>query len=777
VIGAILLTGFNLKVDVSLDQLQEPSSDSYQSFKKNIDIFGTDESLMLLVSSPNLLTSASLKKLSTLQQDIGRQIPFISNINSIINIPIIQDNNENIIISTAFDPWPSNATELKARLALINSNAPGAEAIRALISKDSRSTLIIISLQKMETVNITTKVKNYRVASDALALLITKYQEPEFNIQVTGQASLLAKVHKVLLKDIYILPAAALAISILTLLILFKRLSAVILPALVIIMPITSTLALMSLTSSAIQIPTGMLPPLLVVVSVAFCVHILTAFDYFLSENTPHNSSENNLNTKQKVDPKRLALIKTFNSKSKSLTMSMLSTAIALLTFGLSDIIPIANIGLFGAFGVFVACISIGIVIPVYLRFVPIAAPKERLRSSAGILQKSITFLMESCCYLALRFPKQISVFAIILMLLACSFASKIEFSHKPSEWLPHSWPVYQVSQEINQQFNSMLSIEILIDTRKERGIYEPDFINYLGTLHHEIKQIPNEILAAGMSFSLYSYLQQLRDMTQQADSQTNPSSGDISSRELSSYFSMLRLVGPKLLEKVSDASGQYTRIIIRVPTMDGKDYVEGIRKIESIIQAQGNTSYKAEVTGQASLIAATYLALSNSATLSYGLSLIVILIMMMLHMKSMRDGWVMMIPNLLPILVILAVMQLTNIPLDFLNILIVTLSMGLVVDDTIHFSGHFKEHFYQTHDATESVKRAIQETGRAMIITTLVLTLAWQMLLLSEFEQLGLFGLLTSAIMFLGLVADLIVAPSLMICLYGNKNVQSVKK
>jgi len=768
VIGAILLTGFDLKVDVSLGQLQEPSSESYRAFKKNIDTFGSDESLMLLVSSPNLLTSSSLKKLSNLQKDIGRQIPFVSSINSIINIPIIQHSDEEIIVSTAFDPWPSTEAELEARLLLIRSDVPGAEAIRALISKDSRSTLVIISLQKPETGIVTNKAQTYRFASDALALLVAKYQQADFKIQVTGQANLLAEVHKVLLKDIYLLPAAALGISILALLVLFRRLSGVILPGLVIVMPITSTLALMSLTESPIQIPTGMLPPLLVVVSVAFCVHILTAFyRYYLSENglqenglSGDGSPGNSMLSDGGEDLVRVALIRTFNRKSKSLTMSMLSTAVALLTFGLSDIVPIANIGLFGAFGVLVSCISIAIVTPIYFRLVPTSAPKIASNKSGDILQKSITQLMASCCYLALRFPKLISVSAIVLMLFAIALASKIEFSHKPSEWLPHSWPAYQVSQKINRQFSSMISIEVLIDTQKAQGIYEPDFIRYLGSIHREIAQIPYEVLPIGMSFSLYSYLQQLRDMIGQESSLD----------ALSNYFSMLRLVGPKMLEKVSDSNGQYTRLIIRVPTLDGRAYVEGIRKIESIIREQDNSSYKAHVTGQASLIAATYLALSNSATVSYGLSLIVILIMMIIHMKSLRDGWVMMIPNLLPILVVLAIMQVTNTPLDFLNILIVTLSMGLVVDDTIHFSGHFKDHFDRSGDAVESVKCAIHETGRAMIVTTLVLALGWHMLLLSEFEQLGLFGILTSAIMLLGLFADLLVAPALIICLHGRK-------
>ena len=137
-------------------------------------------------------------------------------------------------------------------------------------------------------------------------------------------------------------------------------------------------------------------------------------------------------------------------------------------------------------------------------------------------------------------------------------------------------------------------------------------------------------------------------------------------------------------------------------------------------------------------------------------------------------DGIVMMIPNLLPIFIVLAIMEMTNTPLDFLNVLIVTLSMGLVVDDTIHFSGHFKDHFNHTHDAVASVKKAIQDTGRAMFVTTLVLTLGWHMLLLSQFEQLGLFGMLTSAIMVLGLIADLLVAPALFIWLYSGAKQKS---
>lgn len=767
-LGSALCIGRAIKIDVSMEQLQKPSSNIYQSFAKATRIFGRDESLILLVNTDTLLSAATLQRLNKLHHDVFTSVPHVTNVNSIINTPLIQKKTNTVIVSTAFDPWPETEQKLSQRFALIHSAAQGTEAVRALISNDQKSTLIIIKLQEQisnaegESGPITPA--HYQASLAALTALVQEYQADGFDIQVTGQAALLAIVHQVLLRDIYLLPAAALGVSILTLLILFRRKTGIMVPGLVIVLPITMTLALMALTQTPVQIPTGLLPPALVVVAVAFCVHILTAF-------------YSRFRIFGDKGDKRGALIFAFEHKAGSLTMSMITTIMALLSFGFASIAPVANIGIFGGFGILIAYFSVVLVIPIYVRWAPLLPLDNKEGHTGGIFAKPMSAFLLYCTQCAIRSPKAITLSAVFLILLSLLLASQIQFSHKPTEWLPKAWPAYQASHEVNKKFSSAISIEILFDTHENNGVYDAEFITMLNNIQDKLEGIPSDTLRTGLTVSISSQLQQIQAILGRRGIPADGSISELAARELANRqlerdFGVLRLIAPQILSQFVDQQGRYTRLIIRVPTLDGADYLPGLAEIEKRLNSEMIAPYTYSIAGQAALIAGTYEALSDSATISYILSLILITAMMIFHMSSWRDGLLLMLPNLLPITMVVAAMQLTSTPLDFLNILVVTLSMGLVVDDTIHFGGHFRQHFKQTHNAAFSAHLALQDTGRAMIVTTLVLALGWQMLFISQFDQLGLFGILTSSVMMLGLLADLIVAPALMVWRYQSRQV-----
>jgi len=137
---------------------------------------------------------------------------------------------------------------------------------------------------------------------------------------------------------------------------------------------------------------------------------------------------------------------------------------------------------------------------------------------------------------------------------------------------------------------------------------------------------------------------------------------------------------------------------------------------------------------------------------------------MMMWHVRRWFDGVMMMIPNVLPIALVLAGLYALDRPLDVLSMLVVSIAMGIVVDDTIHLTTHFRRHLLRTNDARLSLRLAMQEVGEAMVMTTLVLILGWQILWLSSFDYIAFFGVPASCILGLGLLADLLVAPALLI-------------
>jgi predicted RND superfamily exporter protein len=135
----------------------------------------------------------------------------------------------------------------------------------------------------------------------------------------------------------------------------------------------------------------------------------------------------------------------------------------------------------------------------------------------------------------------------------------------------------------------------------------------------------------------------------------------------------------------------------------------------------------------------------------------------MFLLLGNLRGGTAAMVPNLAPIVVTLGFMGWAGIPLDLFTLLIGSIAIGLAVDDTIHFMYHFRKRFEVHYDARLAVRETLQTTGRALLTTSIVLSLAFFTYTFASLTNLALFGLLTGSTVVTAFVADIGVAPALM--------------
>ena len=114
---------------------------------------------------------------------------------------------------------------------------------------------------------------------------------------------------------------------------------------------------------------------------------------------------------------------------------------------------------------------------------------------------------------------------------------------------------------------------------------------------------------------------------------------------------------------------------------------------------------------------------------------------------------------NLLALLIYYA-----HIPLDMFTLLIGSIAIGLAVDDTIHFLHNFRRYYLQSGDSAKAIEQTFFTTGKAMVITTIVLSLGFYAYMMANMISVQNFGLLTGTVIILALLADLLLAPALMI-------------
>jgi predicted RND superfamily exporter protein len=165
-------------------------------------------------------------------------------------------------------------------------------------------------------------------------------------------------------------------------------------------------------------------------------------------------------------------------------------------------------------------------------------------------------------------------------------------------------------------------------------------------------------------------------------------------------------------------------------------------------------------------LLARSIIAAIYSMAKSYGIALIVITLMMTVMLGNLKLGFVSMIPNLLPIIITMGIMGWMEIPLDLNSLMIGSIAMGVVVDDTVHFMYNFQKYYDEKPDAGYAIRQTLTGTGRALLITSLVLGTGFFILMTASLNHLVRFGLFTGITILFALAADFLLAPALMVVL-----------
>ncbi len=157
---------------------------------------------------------------------------------------------------------------------------------------------------------------------------------------------------------------------------------------------------------------------------------------------------------------------------------------------------------------------------------------------------------------------------------------------------------------------------------------------------------------------------------------------------------------------------------------------------------------------------------LFRSQILTIGFVVIALTIMFMVLFRSFKIALIAIIPNVISAVAVLGVMGLVGIPLDMMTITIAAISIGIAVDDTIHYIHRFKEEYEIDQDYINSMHRCHRSIGNAMYYTSLTIIAGFSILVFSNFIPTILFGLLTSLAMFIALITALTLLPRLIIAL-----------
>ncbi len=241
------------------------------------------------------------------------------------------------------------------------------------------------------------------------------------------------------------------------------------------------------------------------------------------------------------------------------------------------------------------------------------------------------------------------------------------------------------------------------------------------------------------------------------------------SSKKIRSFRRSLRLVNKgDFIKTLIDSTEKFTRISGTIPDLGNTVISEKNRKLDKLLRAHGlDGAIDYQLTGTAHLIDKNMQYLSISLIKGLGISILIVALIIGLIYRSASIVVISIVANVIPLIFIAGIMGFFGIDLKTSTSIIFTIAFGIAVDDTIHFLGKFKHELLKGRGKIYALKRSYMTTGKAMILTTLILCSGFLLLVFSGFMGTFYMGVLLCITLFVALIADITLLPVLLLLFY----------
>ena len=750
-----------IKMDTSTEGFMhddDPVLLTYNNFREQ---FGRDERIVLAIKSENIFSIDFLTQLKSLHKEVETNVPYVEDVTSLYNVRNTRGDGDILITDDLLEPFPTT----KEQVSEIKKRALESHFYKdLLINQEGTMTTMIIETDAYSHVGeqevsvedefsdgfgdeatqnsvvkkeFLTDQENHELL-DAITAIANKYREKGLEIYLAGSPSVNNELKAQMKSDMQKFMRITFLIILVFLFVVFKRLSAVFYPLLVILLSLITTVGTMAWAGVAFKLPTQIVPSLLLAVSVGATVHILSVF--FDKFNSTGNKKE--------------ALSYTLSHSGLAIAMTSITTAIGVGAFAGSEVAPVSDLGTFASLGVMVSLVLTLTLLPALLSITKL---KPKAKSEAG----KIDNLMKKLAVVPVKHTKAVLIGSFLVVAVSLFTATQVKLSHNPLTWFQPD-NINRVSTEvIDEQMNGTVTIEVVVDTGKENGWVNPEKLEKLNQFSDRLEAYEDEFTHIGKVISLATIVKETNRALHENQEKhyTIPKDANLVSQELLLFENS----GSDDLEDVVDSQFSKARITIKLPWTDA---IKAVKVLNFVKTEAERTFPKDEVqtTGMIPLLINTFANAVHSSVRSYFIAAIAITFMMMLILGSPRLGLISMIPNLTPIIMGLFIMYLAGMPLDMFTLLIGSIAIGLAVDDTIHFMHNFKRYYLETKDVQLAMEKTFFTTGKAMVITTLVLSLGFFAYMAANMISVQNFGILTGSVIIFALLSDLLLAPALMV-------------
>ncbi len=577
--------------------------------------------------------------------------------------------------------------------------------------------------------------------------LIKKF-EKNYNLEVyvSGMPYIRTLNAQSIIDEIGLFILAALFVTSLIFFFFFRSFRATLISMITVLIGVMWAFGIIGLLHYEITVLTALIPPLIIVIGIPNCIFLINKYQ---QEIKIHGNQARSL---QRV----------ISKVGNATLLTNVTTASGFAAFILTDSTLLKEFGIVASINILALFMLSLVIIPIIYSYMPIPKDKHLKHLNKRWIGTFVDWMEKMVK------NRRITIYIASIILLVASIIGiySIKISGSLLEDMPQQADFFKDIRFFEKEFNGVLPLEIVIDTKQPKGALKLSNLKRMEALETAISEVPE--LSSPLS------VVRLAKYSKQAYYNGNPKYYQLpTSQEQNFIAPYLKGISSEgnLLNAYIDSTGRYARM-----TTFMKDIgTDEMKRIEDNLSPQidkifPKDRFEVTMTGKALIFQKGTSYLVNNLIISLSLAILLIALLMAWMFRSFRMILVSLIPNLLPLLVTAGMMGFLGIPIKPSTILVFSIAFGISVDDTIHFLAKYRQEL-KANDwkIKRSVYAALRETGVSMFYTSIVLFFGFSVFMISSFGGTVALGGLVSATLLFAMLANLLLLPSLLLSLERN--------
>ncbi|TOH75066.1 RND transporter [Vibrio parahaemolyticus] len=658
------------------------------------------------------------------------QVPYSSRVDSIANYQHTEAFDDDLLVE---DLLYSEYELTPERISKVKSIALSEPVLKsALVSEKGDVTVVNITVQLPEM----DKTAEVEEVVSSINAMIDRYQRayPDVTFHKAGIIAMNHAFMTAAQDDSSTLVPTMLVVILVFLTIMLRSILSVIATLIVIIGSVMATMGISGWAGMFLSTATVNVPTLIMTLAVADCVHVIA---------TMRQSMKNGFTKVQSIE-RSIAL------NFVPILITSVTTAIGFLMMNMSDSPVLRDFGNLSALGVMVACFLSVTLLPALLKLLPIHVKMETSQDQKHVMDRLGDFVVSQRRALL---PLSVAVIVVCASLIPLNKVNdeSVEYFGQRNEFR-------QAADFMEERISGMTNISIAIKTNESQGIAAPDFLNTIGEFSSWLRDQPETDHVATLA-DVYKRL----NKNMHGDDEAYyllPQERELAAQYLLLYEMSLPY-GLDLNNQINvDKSS--IKMVLTVANLGSVELVDLENRIYQWF-AEHAPQYQVVASSPSLMFA--HIGETNMASMLSTLPITLVLIsaLLIFALRSVRLGLISLMPNIAPAVIGFGLWALISGEINLGLSVVVTLTLGIVVDDAVHFLSKYQRARREGQTAEQAVRYAFHTVGRALWITTVVLVAGFSVLAMSSFRLNADMGQLSAIVIFIALVVDFLFLPTLL--------------